>query len=126
MANDGLTPKQRRFVEAFQGNATAAAIAAGYSEKTAREQGRRLLTKVDIADAIKKREDKTLAPLIASRGERQEKLTEIIRSLEEKTADRIKAIEILGKMNGDFLERVEHSGGFAVRWARPWEAAHDG
>ena len=31
----GLTAKQKRFVEAYTGNATAAAIAAGYSEKTA-------------------------------------------------------------------------------------------
>ena len=47
-----LTPKKIRFCEyyvALGGNATKAAIAAGYSEKTARQQGSRLLTNVDIA-----------------------------------------------------------------------------
>lgn len=46
-----LKPKQIRFCEyyvALGGNATKAAIAAGYSEKSARQQGSRLLTNVDI------------------------------------------------------------------------------
>lgn len=51
-----LTPKQRLFVVEYLKdlNATQAAIRAGYSEKTARSQGQRLLTNVDIAAAIKK------------------------------------------------------------------------
>ncbi len=98
-------------MEAYQGNATEAAVAAGYSAKTARAQGARLLTNVDIAKAIEKRAERDAKPAIASREERQELLTSIMRADEEKTADRIKATEILGKMNGDFLERIEHSGG---------------
>lgn len=46
-----LKPKQIRFCEyyvALGGNATKAAIAAGYAEKSARQQGSRLLTNVDI------------------------------------------------------------------------------
>jgi phage terminase small subunit len=43
-----LTLKQRRFVEAYcgeaAGNATQAAKLAGYSSRTARSQGQRLLT----------------------------------------------------------------------------------
>ena len=52
MAN--LTPKQQRFVEEYliDLNATQAAIRAGYSEKTARSIGQRLLTNVDIQKAI--------------------------------------------------------------------------
>ena len=53
----GLSVKQRRFIEAYDGNATAAAIAAGYSPKTARSQGQYLLTKLDIKEAIKAREE---------------------------------------------------------------------
>lgn len=51
-----LTAKQRRFVEEYlrDGNATRAAIAAGYSEKTARSTGAENLTKPDIAAAIAK------------------------------------------------------------------------
>ena len=49
-----LTAKQALFVEEYLKdlNATQAAIRAGYSEKTAKSQGQRLLTNVDIAKAI--------------------------------------------------------------------------
>jgi phage terminase small subunit len=50
-----LSPQRRKFVEEFCVclNATKAATAAGYSEKTARFQGSRLLTIVNIKIAIK-------------------------------------------------------------------------
>jgi len=50
----GLTAKQQRFVEEFlvDGNATQAAIRAGYSERTARSIAQENLTKPDIAQAI--------------------------------------------------------------------------
>ena len=50
-----LNAKQQEFVNHYLTgfNATQAALAAGYSEKTARSQGARLLTNVDIAAAIK-------------------------------------------------------------------------
>ncbi|MCO7643255.1 terminase small subunit [Pseudomonas sp. S 311-6] len=49
-----LTAKQRRFVEEYlvDLNATQAAIRAGYSSKTAQEQGSRLLSNVMVAKAI--------------------------------------------------------------------------
>ena len=50
----GLTAKQQRFVEEFlvDGNATQAAIRAGYSERTARSIAQENLTRPDIATAI--------------------------------------------------------------------------
>lgn len=49
-----LTPKQQRFVEEYliDLNATQAAIRAGYSVKTANEQGNRLLANVSVQNAI--------------------------------------------------------------------------
>lgn len=49
-----LTPKQSRFVEEYliDLNATQAAIRAGYSAKTANEQGSRLLANASVAEAI--------------------------------------------------------------------------
>lgn len=49
-----LTAKQERFVAEYlkDGNATRAAIAAGYSKNTARSTGAENLTKPDIAAAI--------------------------------------------------------------------------
>lgn len=52
-----LTAKQQRFVDEYliDLNATQAAIRAGYSQKTARQIGNRMLTNVDIQAAIAKR-----------------------------------------------------------------------
>ncbi|HXF60305.1 MAG TPA: terminase small subunit [Caldilineaceae bacterium] len=49
--------KQQVFVEEYLAcwNAAEAARRAGYSAKTARQQGQRLLTNVDIAEAIRRR-----------------------------------------------------------------------
>jgi phage terminase small subunit len=60
-----LTPRQQAFVEAYiiTLNATKAATEAGYSAKTAKSQGQRLLTNDDVAnalaDAMKKRSERT-------------------------------------------------------------------
>lgn len=53
---NSLNARELRFVEQYliDLNATQAAIRAGYSKKTARSQGQRLLTKADIASALQK------------------------------------------------------------------------
>lgn len=50
-----LTPKQELFVNEYLKcfNATKAAKAAGYSEKTAKQQGSRLLTNVDVDSRVR-------------------------------------------------------------------------
>lgn len=60
-----LTERQRRFVEEYlvDGNATQAATRAGYSPATARQQGQRMLTNVDIKAALK-----------AAQGQRSERI----------------------------------------------------
>ena len=52
-----LSPKEEKFVNNYvaSGNATQAARDAGYSERSARELGHRLLTKVDILERITER-----------------------------------------------------------------------
>ena len=52
-----MTDKHARFVEEFlvDSNATQAAIRAGYSAATAKQQGSRLLTYADVAEAIAER-----------------------------------------------------------------------
>jgi phage terminase small subunit len=49
-----MTPRQRRFIDEYllDLNATQAAIRAGYSARTANEQGARLLTNASVASAI--------------------------------------------------------------------------
>ncbi|MHC4621764.1 MAG: terminase small subunit [Planctomycetota bacterium] len=60
MAKNGLCPRQARFVKEYlvDLSATQAAIRAGYSPKTAGQQGYRLLKKVQIAALIVKEHEK--------------------------------------------------------------------
>ena len=109
-----LTTKQRKFKEIYAGNATKAALKAGYSKKTAYSQGQRLLKNVEIIKAIKERETKELAPLIADRQERQRFWTEVLRKALKRSGikmdHRLKASELLGKSEADFTENIAHSG----------------
>lgn len=60
-----LTPKQELFVEEYakDPNAKKAALAAGYSPRSARQIGSRLLTNVDVKSAIRARGAAALARL---------------------------------------------------------------
>ena len=51
-----LTPRQCRFVSAYTGNATQAAIEAGYSPRSARQHATRLLSKAAIQAALAARQ----------------------------------------------------------------------
>lgn len=105
MNTNGLPSKQHKFIEHYQGNATDAAIKAGYSLKTARQQGQRLLTKVDIAESIKSRAGKEIAPVIASRQRRQQFWTGILENPQIELRERLKASELLAKSEGDFIHQ---------------------
>jgi phage terminase small subunit len=61
----GLSLKQARFVAEYlvDLNATQAAIRAGYSRRTANEQGARLLAKASISHAVQERQAKRLGKL---------------------------------------------------------------
>jgi len=67
MAEKLQSARQRRtrFIKEYllEHNATKAAIAAGYSEKTAKQQGSRLLTNADVQDEIAARSRKLTAKL---------------------------------------------------------------
>ena len=105
-----LSPQQKKFVQAYMGNATEAAKIAGYSEKTARSKGQQLLTKVDIKKAIEQRETKQINGLIATREERQKFWTKIMYDNEADMKDRLKSSELLGKSQADFTDKTELSG----------------
>ncbi len=65
MVKNKLTPKQRMFVSEYlvDLNATQAAIRAGYSTRTANEQGARLLAKSGVQQAIQAKQEKRVAKL---------------------------------------------------------------
>jgi len=104
-----FTVKQQRFIEAYNGNATEAAIKAGYSAKTAYAMGQRLLKNVETQKAIQSRESMVVRALIADREELQAFWTATMRDSSEAMPCRLKASELLGKSMGVFLERHAHT-----------------
>jgi len=94
---------QQKFIAAYNGNATEAARIAGY--KNPRRSGRRLLTKVDIVQAIQQRNTKQVAPLIATRAQRQEFWTKTMMDTNQEIKDRLKASELLGRSEADFTDK---------------------
>lgn len=104
-----LTPRQQKFVDYYYGNATEAAKKAGYSPKTAYAIGSENLTKPEIALALKKRAEKNSSALIKSRAQRQILWSGLTDHPDPYVA--MKASELLGKSEGDFIENVHHSGG---------------
>ncbi|MBE6677930.1 MAG: terminase small subunit [Ruminococcaceae bacterium] len=100
-----MNEKQKRFAEYYaqNPNATEAAKAAGYSEHTARSQGQRLLTNVDIQKYIAELQEAAAASRIASISEVKTFWSETMRSNSERMTDRIKASNLLAKSAGVFL-----------------------
>ena len=103
-----LTAKQQRFVSAYDGNATRAAIEAGYSERWAASNIDKLLKNTEIQAAIQNREKDRTSSLIATREERQQFWTAIMRDEETELKDRLRASELLAKSEADFLERFSN------------------
>jgi phage terminase small subunit len=120
-----LTTKQQRFVDFYDGNGTKAAKLAGYkgSDKQLRVIAAENMAKPNIAEAIRKREEKRNNPVIMEREERQALWTRIARGEElqevvlgtgknkqiveipPKMQDRLRASELLGKSECDFSEK---------------------
>lgn len=126
-----LTQKQRRFIDEYiiSGNATQAAIKAGYSKKTARKIGQENLTKPDIKAAIEKRNAEIQSEKTADMTEVMEYLTSVMRgeqtesvatskgvysNVEVSAKDRIKAAELIGKRNGAWTDKKEINGDLSI------------
>lgn len=103
-----LTAQQLRFVEHYAGNATEAARLAGY--KHPMQLGCSLLARPHVAAAIRARDAEASARRIATREERQRFWTRTMNDAAQDMAARLKASALLGKSQGDFMLRVEHTG----------------
>lgn len=92
-----LTDKQRAFCEHYASclNATEAAKRSGYSVKTARSQGNRLLTNVDIQKYIAELTKPKQEFRIATIDEALQYLSDTMRNAEELTRERTKAAQLL-------------------------------
>ena len=99
-----MNSRQLRFCEHYarDPNGTRAAVAAGYSEKTARQIASDLLTKFDIREYIDQLCRELDSELIADAREIQATWTEILRDTNASQRDRIRAGELLAKVSGMF------------------------
>lgn len=113
---DKMTEKQKAFCDYYieTGNATEAAIKAGYSKKTAKVIGSENLTKPYIKQYIDERLAKIEDARIAKGEEVLQYLTKVMRGeekdqfgLDASLQDRTKAAELLGKRYRLFVDKVE-------------------
>ena len=134
-----LNARQKAFCEYYvaSGNATDAAIKAGYSERTAKSIGQRLLTFVDIKKYIDELMQKLESERIATAEEVLQNLTAMMRGeIQEEVVvvegegdgyssasiikkqvsakDRIKASELLGKRHALFTDKTKIEGTLPV------------
>jgi phage terminase small subunit len=94
-------------------NATQAAIQAGYSKHTARIVGSQNLTKPIIQARLAELTAHARSTAIATALERQRFWTATMHDPETDMQHRLKASELLGRAQGDFIERM--SGDIRVR-----------
>ena len=134
-----LNVRQKAFCEYYvaSGNATEAAIKAGYSKRTAKSIGQRLLTFVDIKKYIDELMQKLESERIASAEEVLQNLTAMMRGeIQEEVVvvegegegvssariikkqvsakERIKAAELLGKRHALFTDKTRIEGTLPV------------
>lgn len=136
-----LTIKQQRFADEYiiSGNATEAAIKAGYSKKYTNTNAFKLLQNTAIKNYIAERLEAINSAKIASQEEVLQYLTSVMRGetqsavvvvegegdgvscarLIDKTPDekeKLKAAELLGKRYGAFTDKVSVDGNIAVEF----------
>lgn len=113
---DKMTEKQKAFCDYYieTGNATEAAIKAGYSKKTAKVIGSENLTKPYLKQYIDERLAQIEDARIAKGEEVLQYLTKVMRGeekdqfgLDASLQDRTKAAELLGKRYRLFVDKVE-------------------
>ncbi|MDR2309764.1 MAG: terminase small subunit [Brucellaceae bacterium] len=109
-----LTAKQERFVSEYliDLNATQAAIRAGYSEKAANREGSRLLSNVDIAEAIATAQNRVAEKAEWSAADRLRMLADIAEAaIKDDPRVAISAIAEANKMQGSHAStKTEHTG----------------
>lgn len=106
---DKLNARQRKFAEYYaqSGNTVQSAIQAGYSENYANANACKLLENVRVAKYIKELSDRLKDERIMTAKDRQVALSDIARNDGQDTSDRIRAIDTLNKMTGEYTVNVD-------------------
>ncbi len=112
-----VTERQKKFAEYYAqcGNAAQSAIQAGYSKKYANTNASKLLQNTTITEYIKQlTEDAQTARIMTAR-ERQATLSDIAKDKQNELSDRIRAIDTLNKMTGEYTQKVSIDGDVGVK-----------
>ncbi len=104
-----LNARQKKFAEYYvqSGNTVQSAIKAGYSENYANARAYELLEKVGVSEYIKELAEKAKDERILTAKDRQVMLSDIARDDGNEPSDRIKAVDTLNKMTGEYTVRVD-------------------
>lgn len=108
-----LTANQEKFVQCIiEGKSQAEAYREAYpkqrsADKTIWEAASRLMANSKVNARIRELRDQLAKPSIMSAQERMEWLTNLVKSDEEGTNEKLKAIDIMNKMQGEYVQKVE-------------------
>lgn len=108
-----LTGKQEKFVEGIiQGMSQADAYRSAYDTKRMSDnaiyrEASLLMSNPKVAQRLAEITSKVDKPKIKTAEERLEWLTGVIDSDEETTGDKLRAIDLMNKMTGEYVQKVE-------------------
>lgn len=107
--SEKLNLRQRKFAEYYaqSGNTVQSAIKAGYSENYANTNACKLLENDRVSEYIRELSDKLKDERILTAKDRQAMLSDIARDCDNETSDRIKAVDTLNKMTGEYTVKVD-------------------
>ena len=106
-----LTERQKKFAEYYAqcGNITESAIKAGYSRKYAKSDACKILENPSVKEYLLELTEKSKTSRILTAIQRQEILSDIAKNEENYPSDRIKSIDTLNKITGEYLQKVSVS-----------------
>ena len=104
-----LNTRQKKFAEYYaqSGNTVQSAIMAGYSEKYANALAYKLLENIGVSEYIKELSDKLKDERIMTAKDRQVLLSDIAQDELNEPVDRIRAVDTLNKMTGEYVTKVQ-------------------
>lgn len=108
-----LTPKQEKFVQRLiQGMSQADAYRSAYStknmaDKTIWENASRIANDSKVKARLRELRNELAKDSIMTAQDRLEWLTNVINSEKESTTDKLKAADIMNKMQGEYVQKVQ-------------------
>jgi len=104
-----VNERQKKFAEYYaqSGNTVQSAIKAGYSEKYANARAYEMLGNVGVAEYIRELSEKVQNERIMTAKERQVLLSDIAKDGDNDPADRIRAVDTLNKMTGEYVAKIQ-------------------